>query len=134
MNIEWNILMRTGVSELDEQHKELIAVFNQLGESLKSGKSREEIKHTIDFLNEYAKRHFQLEEEHFEKYNCPGEKNKEAHQEFLKRFSDLIEEFNKKGNEFLLSLDIYRELSKWLFGHIMSLDSKLFDCIQKADN
>lgn len=126
MGIIWNNTMRTGVSELDAQHKELIARLNSLGEAMQSGKGKEDLENILTFAGEYAQKHFQCEEEYFTRYGCPAKiQNKQEHARFMKRFADLSAEFRKQGASFSLVMKSYNELSTWLIHHILGVDTKL---------
>jgi hemerythrin len=126
MAIAWNDLMSTGITEIDEQHKELINMVNSLSDTLRSGKGKEEIQKILTFADEYAQKHFECEERYFDQYQCPAApQNKAGHEQFIKRFQELLHEFHEQGSSFALVMRIYNELSNWLVQHILGIDTKL---------
>ena len=50
--------METGVSKIDEQHKELIDRLNQVSSMGLKSFSKEETQKTLDFLGDYVVKHF----------------------------------------------------------------------------
>ena len=131
MAIKWNDSMRTGVAEVDEQHKELINMVNTLSDAIRSGKAKEEIEKILVFAGEYAQKHFKCEEGYFAKYNCPADaQNKAGHEQFVKRFTELKQDFQASGGSFSLIMKIYNELSNWLVQHILGIDTQLRSSVE----
>jgi hemerythrin len=134
MAIAWNESMSTGVAEIDEQHKELINMLNSMSEAMRSGKGKEEIGNILAFTGEYAQKHFECEERYFVQYNCPAApQNKAGHEQFIARFTELMQNFQEQGSSFALAMKIYNELSTWLVKHILGVDTKLHTAV-KAQN
>ncbi|MCP4710444.1 MAG: hemerythrin family protein [Planctomycetes bacterium] len=132
MRIKWSESMSTGVSIIDEQHKDLIDSLNSLSQAITEGKGRDIIAGILEFAEEYAGMHFRLEEEYFEKYKCPAAVlNIEGHKYFINRFLDLKEEFLKKGSHSLLVIEIHKELLHWIIQHILKVDTRLHVCIKE---
>lgn len=126
MAIVWTDTMSTGVAELDAQHKELIRMVNSLSDAMQAGQGKEEIGKILTFAGQYAQQHFRFEEGFFERYHCPsGPANKAGHEEFIKRFTELMHEFHAQGATFTLMMEIYNELATWLVQHILKVDTKL---------
>lgn len=132
MNIAWTSLMTTGVPELDDQHRALIDTLNQLADAMSTNKGPQEIGNILAFAGEYAQSHFQAEEAYFEKYHCPASaQNRQEHAEFLARFRELHDQFQKCGADFKFVSSVYRELSNWLVRHILGVDVQLRDALKK---
>jgi len=126
MAIAWNDSMSTGVTEIDNQHKELIGMLNSLSDTMRSGKGKDEIEKILLFAGDYAQKHFECEEQYFVDYDCPaGPENKAGHDYFLTRFTELMGDFHQQGGSFALVMKIYTELSNWLIQHILGVDTKL---------
>ena len=60
--IEWEERLATGVSEIDDQHREIFKRFNSLLKACELGRSREEIVSVLHFMNTYITHHFRDEE------------------------------------------------------------------------
>ena len=128
--IRWDpARMSTGVETIDEQHQELIEMINRLHEACRQGKAKEELREMIRFLQDYTVRHFSFEEGVMEEHQCPSRvANRAAHAEFLQRFTDLVEEFDK-GHSTSVLVDLKDLTSRWLTSHICGIDSKLKNCV-----
>ena len=70
--ISWTDEMSVNINEIDEQHKKLIELINNLFNAMLEGKAQDIINKTIDELINYANYHFSTEENYFEKHNYPG--------------------------------------------------------------
>ena len=124
---EWNIAMTTGVSDIDEQHSELIEKFNELADAEAGGADREKIGSILDFLQNYAEWHFNNEEEIMEKCQCHmAEENKKAHDEYRVKFGNLYQQWkNTIGSDTVVLHDTVVELARWIVNHILTVDNQL---------
>jgi len=126
MPVNWDLTMATGVAKIDQQHQELIAKLNSLLEAMQKGRGKDEIGKLIAFLGEYVKKHFADEEAEMERVKCPAAvANRIAHQQFIKRFGDIRDRFNKDGTSPKLIIDVQQALLDWFIAHIRSIDTKL---------
>ena len=83
MPLKWSTAFSTGITSIDEQHRELITVLNDLQEALATQASVERIGEVIAFLGNYAQRHFIHEEQCMDAARCPAaQANKDAHTAF----------------------------------------------------
>lgn len=121
--------MATGVPEVDAQHQELIARLNGLHQAIQRGAGPEKVQPMLQFLGNYAKKHFAEEEGIMEKRRCPAHQiNKTAHQRFLEQYSRLVKEYESKGAS-LSVLNQLREMTEsWLVNHILKVDTQLRKC------
>ena len=58
----WNDSYSVKVAELDNQHKKLIGLINQLYDAMKEGKGKDVLEVIFTELIEYTKNHFSAEE------------------------------------------------------------------------
>lgn len=132
--IRWDpARMSTGVEEIDEQHRELISMINQLHRACASGTGKAELRRMMNFLGQYVQTHFRHEEGLMEEHRCPSaQKNKLAHQAFLKNFEKLVADFETKGESTMVLLDLRRLVGDWLVNHICSIDTKLNGCTKSC--
>mgnify|MGYP000867218199 FL=1 len=65
--VEWKSEFSLGISEIDEQHKKILAIINKLYDlfSNKEHQDIAEIERIIKELADYAVYHFQTEEKYF---------------------------------------------------------------------
>ena len=60
--VEWDDAWDIGIAEIDSQHRELIAVVNQLYEFVRDGAKPENMKAIVNRMIDYIRRHFASEE------------------------------------------------------------------------
>lgn len=90
MAIEWTQNLAVGVTEIDNQHKELFKRVNQYLEAMMERRGKEEIGKVIKFLENYVVTHFGTEERYMELHNYPDQRlHKEQHAAFIKTFNDI---------------------------------------------
>lgn len=122
--IVWTNVLSVGIEEIDEQHKQLISIINQLNDAIRDKRGRNVFKNALTELNHYVVYHFTFEETLFDDLAYD---EKESH---LKKHALFIEELNTLTHEFDdLEQDISEKLvtflRQWLINHILSVDKKL---------
>ncbi len=126
MAIQWTEDLATGVSIIDEQHKELFARINTLLEACSRGRGKEELGRVIQFLEDYVFTHFSEEETRMKKYNYPDySSHKALHEEFIRNFTGLKEEFMKEGPAVYVVIKTNHVVVDWLTAHIKRVDKVL---------
>lgn len=119
--IEWTEDLSVDIAKIDEQHKDLLGIINQLREAVSQGKGFAITSRLLDYLTEYILTHFELEELYFKQYNYS---NRHAH---IKQHQD----FAAKIARFMLDNDINRDLvseqllvflTDWFVNHIKKED------------
>lgn len=130
MLLEWDeAKMATGISTIDQQHKELFNVVNELHHAMNEGRGTDELVSLMEFLKNYVEEHFNYEEDLMEKRNCPcAAENKQAHKQFHEEFTKLYQQFKKSGANMSLLLQVHRLCSRWLYNHICKVDNKIKSC------
>ena len=113
---------------MDNQHKRLIDLINQLHQAMEDGTAQEVVGDIITALYEYAKNHFNDEENLLEKYNYHKiEQHKEAHRNLcsmVERYQDIFHQNKLSINEFA------HFMANWLFDHLM-VDDKEYSLMIK---
>jgi hemerythrin len=120
--ISWNDSLCVKVREIDQQHKQLISMINELHDTMKQGKSKDVIDKILEGLFNYSVTHFKTEENYFDRFGYAEKENhKMEHAAFIKKIAD----FNKVDNaKHGLSIEIMNFLSDWLKNHIKVVDMK----------
>lgn len=54
---EWNHELSVGLSNIDKQHKSLIDYINELDDSMRQGKGKDVVGHTLKSLVDYTSTH-----------------------------------------------------------------------------
>ncbi len=130
--IKWEEKFATGVPDLDEQHKKIFSFLNDFENMVKQHKTAASIKKAIDFLEHYAKIHFNFEEISMTKYHCLERmKNKDDHQVFLDTVTKYRARFAKEGYTEGLLRELHRWIEKWITEHICTVDVHLKEYIPK---
>lgn len=120
--INWNDSYSVKVKEMDEQHKKLIEMINQLHDAMKVGKGKEVIGNVLTALTDYTRKHFTLEETLMKIHGYPGyEDQKKAHNIMVTQVVNIQKKFSE-GN--ILSQQVMTFLKEWLIHHIQGMDQK----------
>lgn len=128
--IQWNDNYTVKVSELDEQHKKLIKMINELSEAMTQGKGKEIIKPILQGLVSYTRVHFQNEEKYFQQFNySDSSQHISQHQAFIQKINEFQNDYNN-GN-IGLSIKVMNFLSDWLIKHIQGTDKQYSACFNE---
>jgi hemerythrin len=120
---EWTDELRVGMGEIDEQHKELVGIINQLHDAMLANKGRPLQQEIIYQMVDYAVNHFALEEKLMRSSNFPGyEPHRQEHAQFAAEAAEL--KGRTDHGDLILSLEILSLLKDWLQNHILHTDMK----------
>jgi len=118
--------MATGHEIVDDQHRKLIDMVNQLEEAVEQGRGREGVDRLLNFLGDYAAKHFSMEEKLMTSTHCPAaEKNREAHKAMFETYKKWRANYDQHGFDPKLIIELKDILSDWLVQHICKIDCTL---------
>ncbi len=122
--ISWDDKFITGIRLIDDQHKKLVNMINDLHDAMMIGKGKQAVSKVIQELVDYTVSHFSTEEKFMIKYSYPWML---PHRSEHKKFVDQVSDFQKGYNEgkISLSIEIMNFLKDWLVNHIQNTDKKL---------
>jgi hemerythrin len=121
--ITWNDSFSVNVAELDEQHKTLIALINDLNDAMSVGKGRDVLGRILNDLSAYTATHFRTEERYFAQYKYPDTFNHRIeHIAFAKKVAQFSEAY-ANGN-IPLTTEVLKRISDWWKHHILETDKK----------
>jgi hemerythrin len=121
MALEWSAELSVGVADMDEQHKKLINMINDLNAAMRAGKGKETIGTTLGGLVEYTQTHFTNEEKILDTHGYPAlTAQRMEHRNFIKKISDFKK--NLESGSIMISMDVMNFLYDWLKNHIMKTD------------
>ncbi len=120
----WNESLVIGIDELDEHHKQLVSLLNNVYSNFTLGANRSGLAHIINELIRYAQYHFDAEEKWMETHHYPGTaKHIEEHVRFYERISRFQNDYI--AGDATLTLDLFQFLQNWLTVHILNTDAAL---------
>ncbi len=121
--INWNDSLSVGVVEIDNQHKKLVSMLNDLSDAMKARKGNEVLGKIIADLLAYTKTHFAAEEKYFIKFGYPDTaEHKKEHAGFIQEITKFKADFD--SGKISVSIDVMKFLSAWLQKHIKGTDQK----------
>lgn len=117
----WKDEYSVRIREIDDQHKKLVAMINELHQALATGKGRDVLGNILQQLIDYTRYHFSSEERLMEKYDYPGYvEHKEIHARLTDKVLELQKEF--ESSDVKRSIEVARFLQDWLNKHILQTD------------
>jgi hemerythrin len=129
--IEWSDALSVGVKEIDDQHKGLINMLNELNKAIQGGWGKEARKEVIDKLIEYTRVHFTTEESVMRISGYPDvEAHKKQHETLIVMVSDYVKKYEQDPNA--SSYDLLFFLKRWLTEHIVKTDKTLGEYLVKT--
>ncbi len=116
-----------GIEELDNQHKELFSIFNDLYESYNSDKNDNlKLKNIFYRLIDFMFKHIESEETIMEKYNYPRlNEHKELHNSFKERITKYYDKYRfstEYENMSVITPELVLYLYNWITFHTTNFD------------
>ncbi len=120
----WNEKLSVGVKQLDDDHKQLVGMVNELYDGITTGKAKELVGPLLDKLIRYTVEHFKHEEDFFAKTGYPETSKHVAFHKDLTSQVLAVQKAYKEGARATLSLEVMNFLKNWLVTHIQGEDKK----------
>jgi len=125
--LTWSDELRTGLDIVDEQHIQLIAIFNKLvSTQAQDTAAGEVVQALVCELNAYTRYHFEMEADLMCKWPVEVShrvKHLRAHQSFIK-FLERADTL-AASNPFDVANHLLAFLAQWLLHHIMGVDARM---------
>lgn len=119
--LEWSQEYSVNVRQMDEQHKNLVGMINELDESISNGTVNEAVKPVLDELLDYTAYHFISEEKLLEMYGYPRlRQQKQEHEALTWRVLDLRSRY--EAGEGVGPMEVLDFLTEWLKNHLIASD------------
>lgn len=129
--IYWRDSYNVGNQKVDEQHKYLVKLINDLFHALGAKDGDDKLKIIFIELVNYTINHFTGEESLMSAAKYPALfAHKNEHLYFINKIKELKGKFNQGDNK--AKLETLNFLKDWLLNHISGTDKKAFDEINKA--
>lgn len=121
--IEWNDSYLLGIPEIDNQHKKLLKIANNLYESFEDETHSYKLtmSKVLKELTDYTEYHFSFEEKFMRKYNYAGaDTHKAAHDGFIAAVNSQIRNLSAENRT--AALAFYKYIVNWILVHIAKAD------------
>jgi len=131
MTLIWKPWYTTGEPTLDEQHREIFGLINELGALVEAGRyDCAAVDDLLEQVGVHVDAHFALEEGCMAKHACPmAQKNKTEHEQLLEIYNGFVRTFGQKKS--LAGLKkFHQSASDWILEHICFVDIHLRPCIR----
>jgi len=126
----WDDKYSVKVELIDNQHKKMFEVINELIDAIETKPDKENIAPIINSLVEYKKFHFATEEKYFAEFNYEDAVDHIAkHRAFGERLEEIQKQFGDDIIGFAFALVDF--LEDWLIEHLMNTDQKYVACFQE---
>jgi hemerythrin len=122
--LEWNENLNVGVDSINDQHKKLVGMVNDLHDAIQSGQAADALGKTLDGLIDYTKTHFAYEEKLFADTSYADSAAHKAEHDKLTATVISVQEKYKGGAGDSLSGEVMDFLKSWLVNHIQGTDKK----------
>ncbi len=121
--LNWTEQLSVNVVDIDNQHKKLIDLINNLHEAMKQGKGKDIIGNVLNELIDYTVYHFGKEEKYQIQYNYPNYiAHKAEHDKFVKKALDLKKDY--ESGRMVISMEVLSFLQDWVRDHIQKTDKQ----------
>lgn len=122
--IDWSKKCEVGIKEVDDQHKKLFEILNDLHQATINGEERSSLARILDELVDYTVYHFETEERLFLEYGYPGyDEHKRVHDDLTAQAVELQRQF--RDGSATISFEVLEFLHTWLIEHTTGLDQEM---------
>jgi len=112
--IDWTATYSVGIDSIDQQHKKLVDIINELYDGMKQGKGQQVLNRTFTELASYTQTHYMRSMSH-----------KKEHTELLKQVTLYAEQY--QNGKIMMSMEVMDFLKNWLLNHILVVDKAYTD-------
>ena len=120
----WKKSYEIGIAEIDDQHRKLVDIINELSDAMMVQKGYKAIPHILEQLIDYIQFHFTTEEEIMRNAKYPAlDEHSREHLVMTKKVLDFKRD-HSKGHD-VYSGDVLNFLCDWWKEHIIVSDKQL---------
>lgn len=129
--IEWDASLNLGVKQIDDQHKRLIQLANNIIAAVHSGEAQDVMDSFFNELREYTVFHFRDEERFMEEVGYPERGRHHAmHNALKQRVKHFQRDLYEQKN--ISCEDVLQFMKGWLVDHILGQDMKIAKHIEDS--
>lgn len=127
----WTDELSVGIQEVDEQHKGLFGLINQLHIAISEDQGQDASREILDQLAERTRTHFLLEESLMRLTHYTGfAGHKEQHETLMEQMRTVQHKLDNEGAS--ITVDLLHFLNNWLTQHIGSCDQRFSAHFEKS--
>lgn len=121
--LSWQEKYSVGIKEIDNQHKQLINMINELNDAMLAGRGKDALLPVLNKLAGYCVSHFAMEEKLMSTHGYPEyDDHRDKHIKMTAKVKDLIADV--QSGKSTISIEVMNFLKTWLDKHIMGTDQK----------
>ena len=122
----WTDECKVNIEVLDQQHRELFDIVNELERALRVGAGNAVTEGLLDRLVTYAGLHFSAEESLMQRYQFPGlPTHRIEHDMFRRQMMGFLEQYRAARPGVAVELLLF--LETWLKSHVLKTDKQYSD-------
>ena len=130
-DITWSKILAVGVEEIDDDHRKLVGIFNELNRAVRAGESADYRAATLTELINCTVWHFSHEDRLMLKHRYPGiYQHRQAHRELIAAAQELQAKL-AQADAAVANAEI-EYLERWLTEHILTADQRLGSFLAQA--
>jgi hemerythrin len=130
VKIIWSDEFSIGNTDIDNDHKRLVDIYNELIDNIESKNNREEFAMILSKMTEYSLSHFKKEEKYMQKMSYPElSEHKRLHKDFSYKVA--MYNFELLGVNPPEIKNIIISLNRWWIDHVLNSDKKYEDFKKK---
>ncbi len=121
--VEWKDDYSVGIDSIDQQHKKLLNLINQLQTAVDYSTGEQFEREALDELVDYTKTHFTYEEGLMRDNDYPDfEPHKAQHEKMFEKVREVLAEYEQDQDTAMANVAEY--LKDWLINHINGTDKE----------
>ena len=127
--VQWSDSLSVGVKAIDDDHKKLLSMINQLQTAAHYHTDDELVETTLNELVDYTRYHFQREEQMMQEHHYPDyEDHKKQHDLMVAQVTGFINEYRVDKTRTIDQVIVF--LKTWLINHINGSDQQYAPYLQ----
>lgn len=117
----WSPKYSVNIKQIDDQHKKLIELINDLDGAMSQGKGKAVLDKILTGLIQYTKTHFATEEGFMKVHGYPAyEEHKAKHEKMTQKVLDIQKQYQE--GRITITYEVMKFLQDWLDKHILGTD------------
>ncbi len=131
-DIHWQLKIETGITQIDDEHRVLVSVYNEILAEFRSGSSQVQLLRGIRAIIRQTQEHFESEEKimdvsEYPYLPCHSKEHKDL-VDRLNRLVVVISDGRQEVDEMVLSF-----VKEWLVNHILESDVRFGDYVAEQE-